>query len=68
MNIGGIAINQVHNYNYAIGNYLVLYYIERCDQFNWRCQDTHTCIPNSNRCNGEVDCNDGSDELNCGNQ
>ena len=33
---------------------------------NWACQDTGECLADFRRCNGLVDCNDGSDELNCG--
>jgi hypothetical protein len=47
--------------------YIVLHLKESCDDhYYWKCNDTGKCILDSNRCNGEVNCNDGSDELNCG--
>lgn len=35
----------------------------RLDQF--QCNDK-TCIPGNLACSGKAECNDGSDELNCG--
>ena len=32
---------------------------------NWACRDTGICLSDSRRCNSQVDCNDGSDELDC---
>ena len=31
---------------------------------NWACQDTGECLSDYRRCNGQVDCNEGSDEHN----
>ncbi len=36
----------------------------QCDDKEFRCRNGK-CIQNNTLCNGDVDCNDESDELNC---
>ena len=36
-----------------------------CDSDKYMC-DNNTCIPNSWKCDGHFDCNDHTDEVNCG--
>lgn len=38
----------------------------KCQVNQFKCQDNQNCIPASWRCDGGVDCTDGSDELGCG--
>ena len=38
----------------------------QCLSDQWRCEDRLQCIPKEFVCNGEHDCNDGSDEIACG--
>lgn len=37
-----------------------------CDQYSFQCEDTDVCIPNFYVCDGEENCEDGSDEMRCG--
>jgi len=37
-----------------------------CVSGQWLCDDELSCIPDHLRCNGEMDCFDGSDEQACG--
>ena len=35
-----------------------------CGLFKFLCDD-HECIPTNHKCDGKIDCSDGSDENNC---
>ena len=37
-----------------------------CYASQFQCRSTKKCIPKSWRCDNEVDCEDGSDETECG--
>ena len=43
-----------------------LYFIEGCSTSQFTCNNGQ-CVPLSSRCNNDGECNDGSDELDCGN-
>ena len=39
-----------------------------CDMFEFKCYDanhTEICLPKTSLCNGIVECDEGSDEINC---
>ena len=46
--------------------YVVLEFPD-CDTSEYRCAN-HQCIPKSGRCNGKMECRDGTDENDCGNK
>ena len=46
------------NYNFTIS-------VASCASSQWTCSNGQ-CISSSYRCDGDQDCTDGSDELNCG--
>ena len=37
-----------------------------CGSSSWSCPDDGQCISSYQRCDGDRECSDGSDELNCG--
>ena len=41
-------------------------FIEGCSTSQFTCNNGQ-CVPLSSRCNNDGECNDGSDELDCGN-
>ena len=46
------------SYNFTVS-------VASCTSSQWRCSNGH-CISSSWHCDGDRDCTDGSDELNCG--
>lgn len=39
--------------------------LETCAVDELKCVEDDRCLPASAKCNGQEDCSDGSDELNC---
>ena len=44
----------------------VIFLETNCYASQFQCRSTKKCIPKSWRCDNEVDCEDGSDETECG--
>lgn len=40
--------------------------VQHCKPGQFACQDTEECVPVSVLCDGQPDCKDHSDEINCG--
>ncbi|XP_038610031.1 sortilin-related receptor isoform X2 [Tachyglossus aculeatus] len=40
-------------------------WLGHCSRFEFECQQPRKCIPNWKRCDGQPDCQDGTDETNC---
>ena len=36
-----------------------------CSSYQFKCQTTNTCVSRNWICDGDEDCSDGSDEVNC---
>lgn len=39
---------------------------DRCDAKEYQCTSGDQCVPASYQCDGEIDCQDRSDEIGCG--
>lgn len=48
-----------------IYNFILRFTDSACSSFEFSCQAGNQCIPKSFHCDGEIDCQDGTDERGC---
>lgn len=59
----GVAVKRV-TYIYIFNRQCVLLQVE-CDAGEFKCAEDNKCINLSYKCDGDQDCDDGSDEVDC---